>query len=459
MDEKRRSSSSQLNPSLLNRREALRLVTAAGLTPPLAFASTGGPQAARPPRPPAQPVSAETSIPNLTLAQDAFLDDLEHSACRFFFEQAHPKNGQVRDRGPAAGNEIRRAASTAATGFGLTALCIADVHHYYPTTDIRTRVLNTLQFHLEQMVHERGFLFHFADIVTGKRIWDCEMSSIDTAIFLCGALTCKAYFAGDTGPERQIRELATKLYERVDWPWMLNGGSTFSMGYKPESGFLKARWSTYCELMMLYLLAIGSTTHPIEPTYWQNFARPYINYAGFRYLSDLAPLFTHQYSHAWFDFRNQRDRYVNYFQNSVAATRAHKAFCLAQANQYSDDYWGVTASDSIAGYTAWGGPPMLGRIDGSVVPSAAAGSLPFLPQECLRTLMAMRERYEQNAWGRYGFVDAFHPTSDWYDTDIIGIDQGISLLMAENLRTEFVWKTFMSNPEPQAAMKLAGFHT
>ena len=221
------------------------------------------------------------------------------------------------------------------------------------------------QFHLEQMAHERGFLFHFADIVTGKRIWDCEMSSIDTAIFLCGALTCRAYFSGDSGPERQIRDLATKLYERVDWPWMLNGGSTFSMGYKPESGFLKARWSTYCELMMLYLLAIGSPTHPVEPTYWQNFARPYINYAGFRYLSDLAPLFTHQYSHAWFDFRNQRDRYVNYFENSVAATRAHKAFCLAQPNLYTDDYWGSYGLRLDRGGIRRGvGRLCLGRIDG-----------------------------------------------------------------------------------------------
>jgi len=228
------------------------------------------------------------------------------------------------------------------------------------------------------------------------------------------------------------------------------------MGYRPESGFLTARWSTYCELTMLYLLALGSPTHPVDPVCWISIARPYITYSGIRYISDLAPLFTHQYSHAWFDLRGVSDRYADYFQNSVLATRAHKAFCLAQGMDYTDDFWGVSASDSMHGYTAWGGPPMLGRIDGSVVPCAAAGSLAFAPRECLRALMAMRETYEL-AWGRYGFVDALHPEENWYDRDNLGIDQGIGMLMAENLRTEFVWKTFMRNPEPGVGMKRAGF--
>lgn len=400
----------------------------------------------------AVPVSAATISP----AQDAFLDDLERRGCQYFWDQAGSKNGQVRDRAAAAGKESRPATSIAATGFGLTALCIAHMHGYLPASDVRDRVLTTLRYHLEKLPHEHGFFYHFTDIENGKRLWQCEVSSIDTALFLCGALTCRAYFTGE-GPDTQIRELATKLYERVEWPWMLNGGSTFSMGWRPESGFINARWAQYCELMMLYLLAIGSPTHPVPPQTWQNFTRPYIDYAGFHYISGNDPLFTHQYSHAWFDFRRRQDKYADYFANSILATRSHKAFCLSYKKIYSEEFWGITASDSEHGYTAWGGPPVLRPIDGTVVPCAAAGSLPFLPKDCLQTLMAMREKYSKYAWGRYGFCDAFHPDAQWYDPDVIGIDQGISVLMAENLRSGFVWDIFMKNPEAADAMRKVGF--
>ncbi len=392
----------------------------------------------------------------LTVQEDAFLDDQERRGCQFFWEQASASTGQVRDRALAAGRESRRTASIAATGFGLSALCIADKRGYIPASDVRSRVLATLAFHVEQLPHNHGFFFHFNDIETGKRQWNCELSSIDTAMLLCGALTCKAHFAGD-GIESQIRDLATKLYERVDWPWMLNGGPTLSMGWKPETGFLKARWSVYSELMMLYLLAIGSPTHPVPPATWNNFSRPTIDYAGFHYITGHAPLFIHQYSHAWFDFRQKKDAYADYFANSILATRAHKAFCLAFKNIYVEDYWGISASDSSHGYSVWGGPPAMGPIDGSVVPCATAGSLPFLPKECLRVLMAMQEKYGKYAWGRYGFCDAFHPAAQWYGPDVLGIDQGISVLMAENLRSGFVWETFMKNPEAADAMQKAGF--
>jgi hypothetical protein len=238
---------------------------------------------------------------------------------------------------------------------------------------------------------------------------------------------------------------------------MLNGGKTFSMGWKPESGFLNSRWNHYCELMMIYLLAIGSPTNAIAPEYWNNFTRPVIHYAGFSYISGNDPLFTHQSSQAWFDFRHKRDAYANYFDNSVIATRAHKAFCLNYPKWYSQDYWGISASDFDGGYTAWGGPPAEGPIDGTVVPNAAAGSLPFLPSDCLTVLRNLRAKWGARAWGRYGFVDAFHPAADWYDPDVLGIDQGISLLMAENLRSGFVWNTFMRNPDSARAMRLAGF--
>ncbi len=365
----------------------------------------------------------------------------------------------MRDRALAGGNESRRVASVAATGFGLGALCVADRRGYLPAKDVRERVRTTLDYHLHALPQEHGFFYHFSDIESGERIWKCEVSSIDTAIFLCGTLLCRGYFAG-AGIEREIREMAAALYGRVDWPWMLEGGEpgelTYSMGWKPESGFLQARWSHYCELMMLPLLGIGSTTHPTDPKSWEAFSRPSEDYGAFHYISGRDPLFTHQYSHAWFDFRDKHDRYADYFANSVLATRAHKAFCLSRGAPYREDYWGITASDSKHGYTAWGGPPELGQIDGSVVPCAAAGSLAFTPGEGLRVLMSLKDKYPK-AWGRYGFCDAFNATDGWYDPDVLGIDQGIGVLMAENLRTGFVWDTFAKNPEVAKAMAVCGF--
>ncbi len=281
-------------------------------------------------------------------------------------------------------------------------------------------------------------------------------------------LTARAHFHADA----EIVRLATTIYERVDFPWMLNGEKTFSMGLR-EGVFLKSRWNHYCELMMLYLLALGSPTHPIEASCWDAWARPQMHYDGFNYISAADPLFVHQYSHAWFDFRSKHDRYADYFANSITATRAHKAFCLSLGKPYSSDYWGISASDSQHGYTAWGGPGIrgpavdqqgrssvaqgFGGIDGSVVPYATAGSLPFLPADCMRVQHWLKERYGPRAWGRYGFCDAFHPEADWYDPDVLGIDLGISVLMAENQRSGFVWRTFARNPEVGVGFRRAGF--
>ncbi len=392
----------------------------------------------------------------LSREDEAFLDDLERQGCLFFWEQASPKTGQVLDRARndlAGARDPRRMASIASTGFGLTALCIADRRGYLPHAEIVERVKATLEWHLNVLPEVHGFFYHFADIETGERFGGSELSSIDTALLLCGVLTARAYFN-----DARIQSLAQQIYERVDWPWMLNGGQTFSMGWMPESGFLTSHWAHYCELMMIYLLAIGSPTHAVAPEYWSHFTRPVEHYKGYDYISSGDPLFTHQYSHAWYDFRGKRDSYADYFTNSVMATRAHKAFCLSYPKWYSEDYWGITASDSVGGYTAWGGPPAMGPIDGTVVPSAAAGSLAFVPGDCLSVLRAMRSKWGKQAWGRYGFVDAFHPAANWYDSDVLGIDQGISVVMAENLRSELVWSTFMRNRECVRAMRLAGFH-
>jgi hypothetical protein len=211
--------------------------------------------------------------------------------------------------------------------------------------------------------------------------------------------------------------------------------------------------------MMMYLLGLGSVPYPLRVETWTAWKRSTFEYDGLRYIGSFAPLFVHQYSQAWFDFRGKHDKYANYFKNSAIATDVHRRFCLELAKQfpdYSDDLWGITASDSQKGYVIWGGPPSTGPIDGTVVPSASAGSLPFLPQPVMRVLQNIKSHYG-GAWCRYGFVNAFNPLKNWYDTDVIGIDTGITMLMAENARTGFVWETFMKNPEAQRGMERAGF--
>ncbi len=390
------------------------------------------------------------------ILDDTFLDELERAAALYFWEAADPVTGLVKDRARADGQPDPRAiASIAATGFGLTALCIAHQRRYFDRKLIRERVIHTLRFLGEQLPQEHGFYYHFVNAHTGAREWKSEVSSIDTALLLCGVLTARQYF-----DDRESRRLATRIYARVEWPWMLNGGATFSHGWHPEKGFIKHRWDRYSELMMIYLLAIGSPTHPVSAANWEGFTRPWFDYEGFRYINPAAPLFIHQYSHAWFDFRRQRDRHADYFENSVLATKAHRHFCVklqARFPHFSEDLWGITASDWEKGYTAWGGPPEHGRLDGTVVPCAAGGSLPFLPKDCLRTLRFMRARFGESVWKRYGFIDAFNPHKGWFAPDVIGIDVGITLLMAENLRSGFVWKMFMKNREASVSMAKAGF--
>ena len=398
----------------------------------------------------------------LSAADEAFLDELQRRGCLYFLEQANPDNGQVQDRAAAVGLEgvldPRRLSSIAATGFGLTALCIAHKRGYVAADVIEARVAKTLAFHAHGLKQEHGFFCHFNDVRTGVPIAHVEYSSIDTSLLLCGVLTARAYFGANAAIVRD----ATTIYNRVDWRWMLfEKTNLFDMGWKSGtgagSGFLQAVWNHYCELMMIPLLAMGSPTHPVGPEVWSAWSRPTVEYAGLRFIGAEDPLFVHQYSHAWFDFRGKRDGFADYFANSVTATRAHRLFCLDQGAPYSPTYWGVSASDSERGYRAWGGPPSFGGVNGTVVPCAAAGSLPFLPAECLATLRGVQARYGEKAWGRYGFCDALHPDNQWYDPDVLGIDLGIGVVMAENLRTGFVWEVFGRNAEVGKAMGMAGF--
>ncbi|PYU67443.1 MAG: hypothetical protein DMG49_18825 [Acidobacteria bacterium] len=432
----------------VSRREVVRIYGIGLIASPLTTLAGCGKRASRSfPEPSGAPYQG-------TDAQ--LLDEIQRATFQFFWDQASQKSGQVKDRALANGHDSRMMSSIAATGFGLSSLCIGDQRGYGKSPEILERVRKTLRFLAHDLPNERGFFFHFVHMDTGKRWEKCELSSIDSSLLLCGVLTARQYFA-----DQEIKDLATKIYERVDWPWMLNGGSTLSMGWTPESGFLNARWEHYCELMMIYLLAIGSPTHPIPASSWNAWTRPKIQYQGIEYISGNDPIFTHQYSHAWFDFRKKRDAYTDYFENSIKATKAHRLFCLSLHDRfpdYSDDLWGISASDYVKGYTAWGGPPAQGPIDGSIVPCATGGSVPFLFDDCMRVLRNLRGRYREKAWVKYSFVDAFNPLTGWYDADVLGIDLGITMLMAENHRSGFVWNTFMKNSEAQFAMQKVGFH-
>jgi hypothetical protein len=392
---------------------------------------------------------------SFSLDDEALLEDLAQANFLYFWEQTNPETGITRDRCNVQNPNKSDLGSIASTGFGLTALCIGAKRGYVSQVDARKRALDGLRFLWKKLPNHRGFFYHWANINTGERLWDAEVSSIDTAILLCGVLTCRQYFE-----HTEISELAYEIFNRVDWTWLSEDTRILPHGWTPESGFLPYRWDNYSEMMMMYLMGLGSSSHPLPPEAWNAWKRTIFEYDDIRYIGSFAPLFIHQYSQAWFDFRDKRDRYADYFQNSIIATDVHRRFCVDLAGQfpdYSDDLWGITASDSARGYVVWGGPPTTGPIDGTVVPAAAGGSLPFLPDATIRVLRTMKDRYGAQAWCRYGFVDAFNPVTKWYDSDVIGIDTGITLVMAENVRTGFVWDTFMKNPEARRGMERAGF--
>jgi hypothetical protein len=435
--------------NVLSRRQLLRQMLGTGLCLPLAevipaLSAAGQKTAASGSAPGAPLLSAE---------DDQFLNDLESASYLFFWEQGNPRTGMVKDRCSVHNGAQGVAASIAATGFGLTALCIGDQRGFIARGAALERVFATLRFLWKKLPNHRGFFYHFANDETGERMFDSEVSSVDTTILLCGVLSCREHFRHPA-----VAELADLIFNRVDWTWLSEDTSLLTHGWTPEIGFLPSRWDYYSELMMMYLLGMGSSAHPLKQETWNAWKRLNFEYEGMRYIGSFAPLFVHQYSQAWFDFRGRRDKYADYFQNSVTATEVHRRFCLELGKQfpdYSDDLWGITASDSENGYVVWGGPPAMGPIDGTVVPSAAGGSLPFLPEATMKVLKNIRNHYP-SAWSKYGFVNAFNPLTNWYDTDVIGIDTGITLLMAENLRTGFVWSTFMKTAEAQRGMQRAG---
>jgi hypothetical protein len=391
---------------------------------------------------------------------EAFLEELSRSSFRYFQENSDAGTGLVLDRARADGGKLdqkhQNAASAASTGFGLSALCVGAKRGWIGAEEGAAAAKKTLKFFYEKAPGEHGWFYHWMDARSGARIWNSEVSSIDTALFLAGALTAGQCFPGD--PE--VAGLAEKIYARLDFQWMLNGDKALlSHGWTPENGFIPYRWDAHAELMLLYVLGIGAPSQPLPASSWRAWKRPVETYGKFSYISGAPPLFIHQYSHAWIDFRGKKDGKTDWFANSVAATRANRQMCLDLAPKfpgYGPELWGVTASDSATGYRAWGGPPATDDIDGTVAPCAAGGSLMFTPELSLPALKAMKAANGGKVWGKYGFADAFNPSTGWTDTDVIGIDAGITLLSAENLRSGAVWRWFMANKEIPAALAAAG---
>lgn len=402
----------------------------------------------------------------LSSADQALLDDLSQKCFLYFWEQSDPHTGIAHDRARGDGTEHpsegRYVGSTGATGFALTALCIGAERGWITRTAARERVRMALRSYAEgPATNVHGWFYHFLDIRSGVRYRTSEVSTSDSTWLTAGALTARQYFRDDP----QIVRLATMIYERVDYRWMRNQHPFFLChGWAPERGFLPYRYEKYCQLACMYLLGIGSPTHALDPESWYAWDRDPFHYSNYNYYGRTL-LWTYQYPFSWWDFRNRRESRglrINWFENSATATRAHRAFCIDLAREfpgYSADTWGITSSDGVGGYQTWGGPPRTGHLDGSVVPCAAAGSLMFAPELCLTALRAMKAAFGSRIYQRYGFVDAFNPNTGWQAADVIGIDVGITLLSAENLRTGNVWKWFMANPEASRAFALAGIQT
>lgn len=399
-----------------------------------------------------QSVSVQTEVKSSIL-----FASLQRAAFDFFWFEAHPTSGLVKDRAGNLRDDDYTVASIAATGFGLAAMPIGVERGWITRTRAEQRAATTLKFVYEKLHHERGWLYHFVDRKTGERAWKCEISSIDTALFLGGALLAGEYFGGE------VKSLANSIYRRVDFQWMLTDGGArpdeklLGHGWKPETGFIKSRWDNYSEHLMLNLLAIGSPTHPIPASCWEAWERNAGEYKGFKTFK-CGPLFTHQYSQAFIDFRGKRDRSgFDYFESAVQATKANRQFCMDQAanfKTYSSNVWGLSACDRPGGgYEAYGAPPARAVHDGTVAPWVTVATLAFTPDLAIESVHFMRERFGTRLWGRYGFSNGFNVDKDWFADDVIGIDLGAAILLIENHLTGKPWRWFMGIPEIQAAMK------
>jgi hypothetical protein len=407
------------------------------------------------------------ALPHSFASDDEFLEYVQETTFDYFWYGANPANGLVPDRS-ATGS----ACSIAAVGFGLTAIGIAVDHGWITRTQAVARVQTTLNTFLSGpqgpgstgIIGYKGWFYHFLDMNTALRSGS-ELSSIDTALLLGGILYAKQYFDGTNSNETSVRTMADAIFNRIDWNWMAQGTDVVSMGWFPTSGFIANNWIGYNEGMILYCLGLGTATNPLPASAWNRWTSGYTygTYYGQTFIP-FSPLFGHQYSHCWIDFRHIADSYMNshnstYFENSRRAALAQVQYAALNPGgfaSYSSTIWGLTASDGPTGYAVHGIPPG-GADDGTIAPTAAGGAMPFTPEYSLPTLRAFYSRSRPRIWTAYGFRDAFNISAGWYDTDELGIDEGPIVIRIEHYRTQRVWQRFMQNAEVQRGLQRAGF--
>jgi hypothetical protein len=443
---------------------------------------------------------AQSTPPATSVAVDPFLLDLQERTFKFFWDTANPANGLVPDRYPSPSFS-----SIAAVGFGLTTYPVGVERGYITRVQARQRVLATLRFlsgarqgpETRGVAGYRGFFYHFVDMKTGERFEETELSTVDTAILLAGALFCQSYFDGADPEEVEIRALVDTLYRRVDWQWAQPKGPAITLGWSPEDGFLPYDWRGYNEAMLVYLLALGSPTFPVSADAWGEWTSTYDKQwaavFGQEYLA-FPPMFGHQYTHVWADLRGIQDPYMqqrglDYFENSRRAVYAQQAYAIAnprRCRDYGATVWGLTASDGPAdveiedaggrrafrSYTARG-VDVTGKTDDcTLAPTAVVASIAFAPELVVPTTLDMQRRFGQHIYSKYGFLDSFNrnflfdvplrhgryvPNFGWVAGDYLGIDQGAMLAMIENYRTALVWRMMRKNPHMRRGLEQAGF--
>jgi hypothetical protein len=426
-----------------------------------------------------------------------FLEELKQRSFRFFWETTDTRTGLAADRWPSPSF-----ASIASTGFALTSYPIGVARGWITREEARARTLTTLRFFHQApqgadvagTAGYKGFFYHFLDTATGARFGQCELSPIDTTLLLAGALHCQSFFDGADAEETQIRQIVDELYGRVEWSWLQQRSLLFARGWHPETGFIDNDWAGYSEAKLMYLLALGSPSMPVDAGTWGALTASYGDGWGTEYGQTylrFAPLFGHQFTHAWVDLRGVADAYmrergIDYFENSRRATLAQRQYAIANPNGwagYGADVWGITPSDGPADvhlehngkvrkFMSYAGRGMAEWDDGTIAPYGAGSSIVFAPELVTRALTTMRERYGEKIYGRYGFM-AFNPSFTfgdvplrhgrvepgvgWVNTDYVGIEVGPLLAMLANHRDELVWKDMRRNPHLKQGLVRAGF--
>lgn len=415
----------------------------------------------------------------------ADLHKLQQDTFTFFTKEQNPANGLIPDN-----TRADSPCSITAVGLALACYVVGVERGFITRQEAIQRVLTILTFFWESpqgmeadATGYKGFYYHFLDMQSGRRVWKCELSTIDTSFLVAGMLACQAYFTHSNENEIQIRQLAADLYARIDWQWALNNGETVSHGWKPESGFLKYRWEGYNEALLLYFLGLGSPTYPLPKKSYPAWTRTYKwkKLYGYEFLY-AGPLFIHQLSHIWIDFRGIQDAFMrqknsDYFENSRRASYVQQQYAIRNPKGfkgYNANCWGITASDGpgparcrIDGierrfYDYIGRGIPYGPDDGTIAPWAAAASLPFAPEIVLPTLQYFNDTFPEMT-SEYGFKCSFNPTfkasgaTGWISKGYYGLDQGPIVLMIENYRSDFFWDLMKRCPYLMTGLHRAGF--